>query len=121
MGEGGAATIDGAEHRICKHGMFSGHWTMCSKYGTVASATKANALERTLAISTHAGDVRLSAHSAFGRTMLLGGSGFDAEIAPVHPFTRRATITGLIPDFPIACFAFWLTALMWRRAARSRS
>lgn len=119
MGEQGAITIDGEPHDVRKHGVFSGCWTMHSNAKTVATAQKSSAFTRSFELATSAGTVVLRAQSAFGRTMLLEGAGFGAVIAPVHPFTRRASIAGEVSDIRIACFAFWLTALLWRRAAQS--
>jgi hypothetical protein len=81
----------------------------------VASAQKSSIFTRTFELGTSSGAVILRAQSALGRTMLLEGPGFNGLIAPVHPFTRRASITGQISDFRTACFAFWLTLLLWRR------
>lgn len=53
------------------------------------------------------------------RSMRLSGAGMNCLIAPDHAFTRRASITGEVGDFRITAFAFWLTALLWRRAASS--
>ncbi len=33
--------------------------------------------------------------------------------------TPKGIFTGQVPDFRMACFAFWLAALVWRRAAQS--
>jgi len=119
VGEQGAITIDGEPHDVRKHGAFSGHWTMDSNSKTVATAQKSSVFTRSFELTTSSGSIVLRARSAFGRTMLLEGAGFDAVIAPIHSFTRRASIAGNISDFRIACFAFWLTVLLWRRAAKS--
>lgn len=119
MGEQGAMTIDGMPHEVRKHGMFSGQWTLEANSTTLASAQKSNPFTRSFDLTTSSGTVVLRAESAFGRAMLLEGADFHGLIAPVHPFTRRASITGQVPDFRIACFAFWLAALVWRRAAQS--
>ncbi|WP_164104568.1 hypothetical protein [Candidatus Laterigemmans baculatus] len=117
--EQGALEIDGERYEIQKHGPLSGHWTLTAGSKQLASAKKISAFTRTIELDTESGTVTLSAESAFGRTMLLAGAGFDAVIAPAHPFTRRASITGTIGDFRTVCFAFWLTVLLWRRAAQS--
>jgi len=119
MGEQGAMTIDGKRHEVRKHGVFSGHWTLEANSTTVATARKSSAFTRSFDLATSSGGAVLRAESAFGRTMLLEGADFHAVIMPAHPFTRRASITGQIPDFRITCFAFWLAALVWRRAAQS--
>jgi hypothetical protein len=115
LSEQGNLMIDGEYHEVWKHDFFSGHWTLKANATTVANARKSSAFTRTFELETSSGALTLRAQSAWGRTMLLEGAGFDAVIAPVHPFTRRATITGRIADFRTACFAFWLTVLLWRR------
>lgn len=119
MGEQGSITIDGNRHEVLKHGVFSGQWTLEANSTTMATARKPNPFTRSFELTTSLGTVALRAESAFGRTMVLEGAGFNGVIAPAHSFTRRASITGEVPDFQIACFAFWLTALLWRRAAQS--
>lgn len=119
LGEQGNITIDGEYHEVRKHGALSGHWTLEADSTTVANARKSSAFTRTFELETSSGAVILRAQSALGRTMVLEGAGFDGVIAPVHPLTRRATITGQISDFRTACFAFWLTVLLWRRDAQS--
>lgn len=118
LGEQGTITSDGESFEVRKHGVFSGQWTLDSKSQTVATAQKSSVFTRSFELATLAGTVVLRAQSAFGRTMLLEGAGFDGLIAPAHPFTRRATIGGPVPDFHVACFAFWLTVLLWRQAAQ---
>ena len=119
MREQGTITIDGKPHDVRKHGALSGHWTLEADSTTLASAQKSSAFTRSFDLTAPSGDLVLRARSALGRTMLLDGTGFHAVIAPAHPFTRRASITGQVPDFRMACFAFWLAALVWRRAAQS--
>lgn len=119
VGEEGTIRMDGHLHRIEKHGVFSGQWTMEESAQTVATAKKSSAFTRSFDLTTPAGTITMRAESAFGRTMILKGPRFDGTITPVHPFTRRAMITGQISDFRMACFAFWLTVLLWRRAAQS--
>jgi len=118
LGEQGNITIDGVYHEVRKHGVFSGHWTLEANLTPVANAQKSSVFTRTFELETSSGAVTLRAQSALGRTMLLEGPGFNGVIAPVHPFTRRTTITGQISDFRTACFAFWLTLLLWRRDAQ---
>lgn len=121
LGEQGSMTIDGEHYDIRKDSLFRGHWTLDANSTTIASGQKSTAFTRTFELETAAGVVVLRAHSAFGRTMLLEGAGFDGVIAPAHMFTRRATISGQVPDFRTACFAFWLTALLWRRTAKNNA
>ena len=121
LDEQGNLTVDGEYHEVRKHGVFSGHWTFYANSTPVANAQKSSVFTRTFELETSSGMVILRAQSALGRTLLLEGAGFDAVIAPVHPFTRRASITGQIADFHTACLAFWLTVLLWRRDAHHDS
>lgn len=121
LSEQGNITIDGEYYEVRKHGPFSGQWTLEANSTTVATAQKSSAFTRTFELETSSGAVVLHAQSALGRTMLLEGAGFDGVIAPDHPFTRRASITGKISDFRTVCFAFWLTVLLWRRASKNNS
>jgi len=120
-GERGEIIVDGTRLWIEKLGIMNSSWWLKSGDRDVAVARKTSIFSRTFEGSGPAGEFRLVAHSGFGRTMLLtmpGTSG--AVISPDHAFTRRATITGDVSDFTTLCFGFWLTGLMWRRAARRR-
>ena len=119
MGEQGSLWIDNQEYRIEKDGLFSGSWRMESAEGTLFHAKKTSAFTRAFEISGRGVHATLHASSAFGRTMILNGGGQQSVIAPAHPFTRRASMSGTCGDFRLAAFAFWLTGLTWRRAASS--
>lgn len=121
IGEQGRLIINGENHAVSKHGVFSGRWSLDSNRGIVCNAQKSSAFTRSFEISGPSGSAVLSARSAFGRTMVLQGSGVNCEISPTHAFTRRAVITGHHDDFRLVAFAFWLTALVWRRAANNNS
>lgn len=121
MGEQGQLLADREPFRIEKDGVFSGSWRMLSEHGTLFTARKPSAFTRTFEIGGAGIHATLHAASAFGRTMILEGDGVHLIIAPAHPFTRRASITGSCGDFRLAAFAFWLTGLLWRRAANSSS
>jgi hypothetical protein len=82
---------------------------------------KRNALTRSFDIHARSGQYSLEAASFAMRSMVFRGPGGSATIAPAHAFTRRAIIDGSCPDFEIMCFAFWLTALTWRRAANNNT
>lgn len=121
MSEQGRLWIDSHEYRIEKDGPFSGSWRMESAVGTLFHAQKSSAFTRTFGITGAGVQARLHAASAFGRTMILESGGQQSVIAPAHPFTRRASMSGTCGDFRLAAFAFWLTGLTWRRAANSGS
>lgn len=117
VGEQGRLQIDDQEFRIGKDGLFSGSWRMESAAGTLFHARKISAFARTFEIAGGGVQATLHAASAFGRTMILDSGAEQSVIAPAHPFTRRASMSGTCGDFRLAAFAFWLTGLTWRRAA----
>jgi hypothetical protein len=121
MSEQGRLWLDGREYRIEKDGPFSGSWRMESDEATLFTARKTSAFTRTFEIAGAGVQATLHAASPFGRTMVLETGGGPCVIAPAHPFTRRATMSGTCGDFRLAAFAFWLTGLVWRRAANSGS
>lgn len=117
FGEQGGLQVDGESFDVVKEGIWSGRWRLESGFGTLFTAQKASAFMRTFEITGREGGAVLSAESAFGRTMRLEGGGVNVTIQPVHAFTRRAGISGEAADFRLVAFGFWLTALLWRRAA----
>jgi len=119
MREQGAIEIDGRGFMIRKHGFASGTWTLESGGQVLLTARKGNPFTRTFAINGRDMDAELRAASPFSRGMVLTGRGSDARIQPRHPFTRRASIDGPCPDPLLACFAFWLSVITWRRAANN--
>jgi hypothetical protein len=121
FGEQGAIDIDGVRHEVAKHGLHSGQWELVCHGIHVFSARKPSPFARTFEIRGADTSASLRAESALGRTMVLEVSGLACRISPAHPFTRKASIIGICDDFRLACFAFWLTALTWRRAASSGS
>jgi hypothetical protein len=121
IGEQGRIRVNGVDHTVAKHGVFSGQWTMDSNRETIFTARKSSAFTRSFEISGASGSAVLRARSVFGRTMVFQGTGVDCEISPAHAFTRRAVIKGHFGDFRQVSFAFWLAALVWRRAARNNA
>lgn len=121
LGEQGELGVDGESFSVVKEGVWSGCWRLESASGVLFTAQKSSAFMRTFEISGRAGGAVLSADSAFKRAMRLEGDQANVTIRPVHAFTRRAVITGEAQDFRLVAFAFWLTALLWRRAASNNS
>jgi hypothetical protein len=121
IGEQGSIRINGVDHAVSKHGVFSGHWSLDSNQETIYTAQKSSAFTRSFEVTGASGSAVLRARSAFGRTMVFQGTGVDCEISPAHPFTRRAFINGDYDDFRRVSFAFWLAALVWRRSARNNA
>lgn len=119
--ERGSLSADGHHFQVVKGGWLSGEWTLTDGTEVVARAIKTSPFTRSFELSTPDGALSLKAVSPFGRAMYLSGRGTDCEISPDHAFTRRATIRGDAGDFRITVFAFWLTAMVWRRAANNSS
>ncbi len=121
FGEGGEIIVDGSALEVRKGGWLSGEWSLLHFAHPVLVAHKPSAFRRRFEFSGPAGSGVLEAISPFGRTMQLDAPGAQCRIVPAHIFTRRATIEGRFEDFRVVAFAFWLTALLWRRAARSNN
>ncbi|QJE98972.1 hypothetical protein [Luteolibacter luteus] len=122
IGEQGCIVIDGEPFEVRKVGFFRGQWEMVGASGLIVRAKKTSAFRRSFELSTpHGGLGLLKSVSLFGRSMDLSGTAADCVIAPVHAFTRRATIEGEIRDLRIVVFAFWLTALIWRRGSAANT
>ncbi len=105
--------------QVRKHGLLSGRWTLTLRGQTLFTAQKRNAFTRNVTITGPGISAELVANSLFSRRMNLSGPDIGLRIEPCHPFTRRATISGICPDPALACFAFWLTAVAWRRARKN--
>lgn len=113
----GSITIDGKHHKVQNHGIFNGRWTLEAGSDTLVSARKSSTFfvfNPSYDLTTSLGDVILIREKSCGRAMLLEGSGFIGVIAPADFSIKRASITGQVPDFSIACFAFWLSVFLWR-------
>jgi len=117
--EQGWINIDGHSYDVVKQGFFSGRWELVDGGRVELGAKKRSAFTRGFDLSTPSGSFALEASSFAGRTMGLYGPGVDVSIRPAHAFTRRASIEGRLPDIEVVVFAFWLTALTWRRAANN--
>lgn len=124
LSEQGSITLDDVEYAVRKHGPLSGEWSLEQSDEPLVWARKSNPLMRTIELSFGQTTLTLRAESAFGRSFL---GEFNARtlftIKPVHLLTRRAVIEtfGEEIQFPTLCFAFWLVALMWRRAANNNN
>ena len=113
--------IDGRSCRVVKQGFLSGRWELVDGGTSILSAEKRSAFSRSFDLRSSSGSHVLEAISFACRAMRLDGPNAGASIEPAHAFTRRATIDGRLPDFEIVAFAFWLTALTWRRAANNHA
>jgi len=118
--EQGMIRAGGKHFDVCKQGVMSGHWTLEHSGVRVASGIKTSVFTRGFEIESPMGSLELLAQSAFSRSFALERAGRTiAVIEPAHAFTKRATIETAERDcdFPTLAFAFWLTAINWRRAA----
>ncbi len=124
LGEQGAISIDGTVFDVCKHGIASGHWTLNQAGEELVTAQKVSAFFRTFELQDRDRTLVLRAEAAFGRSFRIDASNdLIATIVPDHAFTRRATIEIHTQgcEFTTLSFAFWLTVLTWRRAAKNNS
>ena len=117
--EQGTIHLDGLNYEIAKHSVFSGRWSLMGPDGEVAVAQKDSVLSRSISIQSGTGNLTLRPRSVFTRTMVLRGAGFDAVITARGMFSRGFTMNGLVPHPEIACFAFWLNAMLDRRRRRN--
>lgn len=109
--------------QVVKQGWLSGHWSLESNAGPYAQAVKPNALFRSYNIDAGETQFKLAAASPLGRTFNIAAGGQTlGTIRPAHPFTRRAFVEceDAVPEL-VQLFAFWLTALTWKRAANNNS
>ena len=121
VGESGEIAVNGRVLTVTKTGIFSPEWTLAENGITVATATKNSMLTRSFKIGSNDQSFDLEALSPFARSMSLVGAGISMNIEPVHPFTRRATISGTSNNDAVVAFAFWLTLLIWRRQSNAAS
>lgn len=121
-GEQGAIATPSGSFQVHKPGMLGGVWQLELNGIVVAVAEKPNPFTRRIEIKSGEVTAVLEAESPFSRNMRLSApDGKSGLIAPAHPFTRRATMeeTGL--PFDLQCFAFWLSVILWRRAANNNA
>ncbi|MDP0492286.1 MAG: hypothetical protein Q7Q71_14645 [Verrucomicrobiota bacterium JB023] len=118
FGESGSLLIEGQRFEVKKQGFLSGEWQVWQGNEHLLGAHKSNPLTRRFRIKSAAGHHILQP-AGLGRTMTLSGPGHRLKIAPNHPFTRKATITGEGDNPLVITFSFWLSSLVWRRAANN--
>ncbi|MEM7758219.1 MAG: hypothetical protein AAF298_08855 [Cyanobacteria bacterium P01_A01_bin.40] len=121
MSEQGNITLDSSYYDI-KHTWLSGKWSLESDGKVIAIAIKPNPLTRFFEISYNNRKLLvLRAESSFTRSFAIEQDNkFLGTIKPMHPFTRRATVdcSSSVP-IPVQISLFWLTVLMWKRAAET--
>lgn len=119
--EQGTIETPGACFQVVKPGLLKGEWQFERDGAVAAVGRKTSPFARRFEIEFDGQAAVLEAESAFGRAMRLTTPGGGGRIAPLHAFTRRATITVSGVPFHIQCVAFWLTALTWRRSAEANA
>jgi len=123
VSEQGTIRFGADEFEVVKHGPLSGHWTLESGGQVIASAQKPSAVFRAYELSMAGADFAVKPQSAFTRCFDIEFAGqVVGSIRPAHPFTRRAFIecNSQVPEL-VQLFAFWLTAIAWRRAAQNNN
>ena len=121
MSEQGEIVMGSDTCSVRKHGIASGTWTLELEGKVIARAEKPSAMFRQFDIHFEGRQFELRAISAFARSFELSEGGRQVgTIAPAHAFTRRASVDceDSVPEW-VQLFAFWLVALMWRRAKNS--
>ena len=121
MSEQGTISMAGEKLRVRKHGAMSGQWTLERDGEVLAEAIKPSAMTRRIEVRTLGVTLSLDARSAFSNEFLLSHDGTRCgSIRPMHSFTRRACFECSAPlDSTTQLFAFWMVALMWRRAEQA--
>lgn len=123
LSEQGAISLGGVALRVVKQGWLSGKWTLESEAGTYAVAVKPSALFRAFDLEAGERLFKVAAASPLARTFEIKADGQKlGTIRPAHPFTRRAFVEcdESVSEL-VQLFAFWLTVLMWKRAAKSNN
>lgn len=120
--EKGTIVLNGYSYEVNKPSMMSGEWTLTQAGREIATARKESVFKRTFSVTMGLDEWQLRAESSLGRSFLIVRSNkMIGQISPMHPFTRRAKIEMVNPEYDgkLVAFSFWLVALMWRRAASS--
>ncbi|MEM8719562.1 MAG: hypothetical protein AAGE84_09675 [Cyanobacteria bacterium P01_G01_bin.39] len=119
--EQGSIILDLNDYKI-QHRWLSGEWLLKIDDEVVATAIKPNPLTRFFEVTYEDKIVILKAESPFSRTFLIEQNEILGVIEPTHLFTRRAAVNcSSSIRIPIQIFLFWLTVLMWRRAANTNN
>jgi hypothetical protein len=109
----------GSNYYGIEHTWLGGKWSLTIGDRVVAVAVKPNPLTRYFEVSYDSQNLILRAESLFTRSFLIEQNGrLLGRIQPKHLFTKRASIdcSSSVP-IHIQVFLFWLTVLMWKRAA----
>jgi hypothetical protein len=119
--EQGEIELHGQVYYIVKKSMFGGPWSLLGGDLEILVAEKPSAFAREMEIRGDGGVTRITASSMFSSDFeITHDSAHAGTICREGLFSRRAIIncSDSMPQLT-QLFAFWLVALMWRRAARS--
>lgn len=118
--EQGSFVLAGNHYRI-EHAWLSAEWSLNLEGEAVALAVKPNPLTRFFEVFYANQKLVLRAESPLTRTFLIEqDEQVLGTIQPMHLFTRRALVDcSSSVAMPVQIFLFWLTVLMWKRAANN--
>ncbi len=120
--EQGSLEIGARRLSVVKPSAMIGGWSVQEDGATIASALKPSAFARRFNVTDSGGDYELAANVMSRRFDLRKDGAAVVSIAPDHLLTRRSSIQA--DDsvrIELMTFAFWLSVICWRRAARSSS
>ena len=117
--DSGSFTIQGTTYKVEKQGFASGHWKLRRSGRVLAEAHRTHAFRRHVFIRSGKAEVVLEA-KGWGSTFIVHRDEHQlARISFDQVLGRRSTIdteAGALEPH-VLVFAFWLTALFWRRAS----
>ncbi len=121
MSEQGQILLDDLTFEVIKPNLFYGHWQLMYKDQEVARASKITAVLREFEVTSPEANFIVKPVFPMSNTFLFEQGGETlGKVEPDHMLTRRATIHMYHEMQPhLIVFAFWLTVLMRRRAAKS--
>jgi hypothetical protein len=120
--EHGSIVHSAVEYVIVREGWLGGRWSLNDSTGSVTQAVKTGFLVRQFDLLTRDGEFALRGHTFSRAFDIHAGPAMIGTIAPLHAFTRRASITcSNEMSVPNQLFCFWLAAMTWRRLARDNS
>lgn len=119
--ETGTFSLDGADYRARREGMFSGDFLLEGNAQTIAHAQKPSAFLSTFEIQYSDRSYTLKKESVVGRSFVLFDG--DREVGSIRPegFLSRKSAVSLPATMPrpVQVFVLWLAILIWRREANA--
>lgn len=116
-GDDGSITHNGQHYEITNKGMINESWQMLKNGKVILTAKEPKFLRRTYLVTTEHGELELKPSRMMGYGRLLKGAGYDVEYKFVHPFTKRASISGTYLSADVMLFGFWLTIAIAKEKA----